>query len=656
MSDLPKKSSLADGLEALPPTSFRPEAAPDVTGQKATSNPWKPIPVPASLGLIAARQTEPTPHCMTALAWLPPENLNVRVNSDPDTFFAAAWHEVAAGQIAPLEAEPMELRDSLGRSWWVLSGGPWAPLDLLLQTWPTPPASVLADWNNQRDDWMSLAARFPSIKSNRTKDEEVRTRPDWVAMEDPQRWWVDRQGALLPFADVWPPLSHLARTLKETSQSTATEKGGRATAIRSSIATANRSQRDLRPAPEHQSTPTSFQSKTRSKTTGSASSPPNSGSNSGSRKRPALFWVGAVTLGLLGLLIPQVFQGDSTPATTQRAEVSGEPADLPGGSETKPAPTSTVDPFPAVAQDSSAPLDLQGLSPTTETDQQQLGLELSSPNLFPEGDLKTKLDRLLGGSPGEPLASTDSTDILPEELPSQTDSLSEIPDPDSVDQTSSSADSPGEAPTSDPPSPASLENRSFPLDNLPLKSKWILRDRGLDPLLSLVLDLERQEGWVWKLMPIPLQAGKAVKAWGSHQDHPEAGGMVIQASLRTGRVWLVEVDIGWSPDPESPPVRLSIGQADQWLGEVQSGLRWHDQALQQLRQTRNLTNNTSQRSLMLDQIRTLEGQQRALKELELRWQKVAQLSQIFYDQQVIHLRWQSGATDAESATAIPDPP
>jgi hypothetical protein len=132
--------------------------------------------------------------------------------------------------------------------------------------------------------------------------------------------------------------------------------------------------------------------------------------------------------------------------------------------------------------------------------------------------------------------------------------------------------------------------------------------------------------------------------------------MVIQASLRTGRVWLVEVDIGWSPDPESPPVRLSIGQADQWLGEVQSGLRWHDQALQQLRQTRNLTNNTSQRSLMLDQIRTLEGQQRALKELELRWQKVAQLSQIFYDQQVMHLRWQSGATDAESATAIPDPP
>jgi hypothetical protein len=89
---------------------------------------------------------------------------------------------------------------------------------------------------------------------------------------------------------------------------------------------------------------------------------------------------------------------------------------------------------------------------------------------------------------------------------------------------------------------------------------------------------------------------------------------------------------------------------------VQSGLLWHDQALQQLRQTRNLTSNSSQRSLMLDQIRTLEGQQRSLKDLESRWQKVATMSQVFYDQQAIHLRWQSSSTDAASTDELPESP
>jgi hypothetical protein len=170
------------------------------------------------------------------------------------------------------------------------------------------------------------------------------------------------------------------------------------------------------------------------------------------------------------------------------------------------------------------------------------------------------------------------------------------------------------------------------------------------------MELEQLEGWQWNRMPIPLEAGRVVRAWGRHEDHPEAGGMVIQASLRTGRVWQIEVDVGWSPDPETPPVRLSIGQADQWLNEVQSGLLWHDQALQQLRQTRNLTSNSSQRSLMLDQIRTLEGQQRSLKDLESRWQKVATMSQVFYDQQAIHLRWQSSSTDAASTDELPESP
>jgi len=631
LSDQPKRCSLADGLEALSAPSSHAGTAPTVTGQPANPNPWTLLPTPTFLGLLAAKQTEPTPHCMTALAWLPPEDRNALAIHDKEPPLAAALQKANTGLIAPLETEPMQLSDSLGRSWWVLPGGPWAPLELLLQTWPTPPESVLADWKNQSADWESLAGRFRSTEPNRLKDEGVPNRDNRNPVEDPKRWWVDRQGALLPITDVWDLLFQAAKSQQETSQSTGRKK-------------------------ESRNTPSAFQSKPRSKTKGSGLSRPTSRSPSGNRKRTALVWVGAIALGLLGLLVPRLFQSDSTPTIPQRTEANGELTERPGVTEIQTLPPTPSDPAQAGAQNPLEPLDLRGLSPAAETAQPQPGLELSSPNLFPEGDLKAKLDRLLGGSPGELLANTPTTDIPPEDSASESDSPEKMLQSDSSDQSSPDADSSGVAPGPDRQSPVALEDRSFPLENLPLKSKWILRDQGLDPSLLLVLELERQEGWEWNRMPIPLETGKVVRAWGRHSDHPEAGGMVIQASLRAGRVWHIEVDVGWSPDPDTPPVRLSIGQADQWLGEVQSGLRWHEQALQQLRQSRNLSSNSSQRSLMLDQIRVLEAQQRSLKELELRWQKVGSLSQVFYDQQMMHLRWQSPSTDAASTKAIPDPP
>jgi len=650
LSDLPKNSSLADGLEALSPPSSRTGSVPTQTGQPENPNPWTPLPTPASLGLIAARQTEPTPHSMTALAWLPPVDSKLHRISDQERFFLSAWKELNATLIAPLEAEPMQLRDSLDRSWWVLCGGPWAPLELLLQTWPTPPQSVLADWKSQRADWEALAARFPSNDSNRSKDDKRRNHTHGIAMEDPTRWWVDRQGVLLPLFDLWALLSQLAGSLQATSESAQRDKAGRNTTPGPG-STSNRSPQDPRTALQSPPKAKTLHAKPRSKPQFGGPSTPSSRSKSGNRNRTALLWVGAVAVGLFGLLIFRSFQSDSTPVITERTEVNQEPTERPGAIDIGRALPSTSDPASP-----SDPLDLRGLSPTAETAQSLPGLEVSSPNLFPEGDLKTKLDRLLTGSPGELLANSPTTDILSEERDTQTDSPSKMRDPDSAAPTSPDDEAPGVAPDPDRQSPFPLEDRSFPLENLPLKSKWILRDRGLDPLLSLVLDLEDQEGWQWNRLPVPLEAGKVVRAWGSHRDHPDAGGMVIQASLRTGRVWQVEVDVGWSPAPAVPPVRLTIGQADLWLSEVQSGLSWHDQALQQLRQTRNLSSNSSQRSLLLDQIRTLEGQQRILKDLESQWQKVATLSQVFYAQQMLHLRWHSGSTDAASTAVLPEPP
>lgn len=650
MSDLPKRSSLADGLEALSPPSSRTSTVPGETGRPESPPPWKLLPAPASLGRIAARKTEPTPHAMTALAWLPPVESKLHRISDQERFLPSAWQELNASLIAPLEAEPMPLSDSLGRSWWVLCGGPWAPLELLLQAWPTPPESVLADWKSQQADWEVLGARFPSNDSNRSKDEKLENHIHGIAVEDPSRWWVDRQGVLLPCFDLWALLSQAAGSLQATSESAAREKERRSPTPGPG-STTDRSLKDLRTAPQSPPNATAVDAKPKSKPQAIGASLPSSRRKSGNRNRTTLFWVAAIAVGLLGLLVSRTFQSDSTPAITQRTKANQEPTEVPGATDIQPAPLSTSDPANA-----SDPLDLRGLSPTAETAQSLPGLEVSSPSLFPEGDLKTKLDRLLSGSPGEPLANSPTTDMLPDESVTQTDSPSEMRDPDSADPTSPDGQAPGVAPDPAGQPPTSLEDRSIPLENLPLKSKWILRDRGLDPLLSLALDLEDTEGWQWNRMPVALEAGKVVRVWGGHKDHPEAGGMVIQASLRTGRVWQVEVDVGWSPTPETPPVRLAIGQADQWLSEVQSGLRWHDQALQQLRQTRNLTSNSSQRSLLLDQIRTLEGQQRTLKDLEARWQKVAILSQVFYDQQILHLRWQSGATDAASSTVLQEPP
>jgi hypothetical protein len=655
LSDLPKRSSLADGLEALSPPASQTDSSPTATGQPPNSHPWTLLPASASIGLIAARQTEPTPHCMTVLAWLPTQESQVLPTSDMESLFSAAWREANAGLIAPLEAEPRLLSDSLSRSWWVLSGGPWAPLEILLQTWPNPPESVLADWESQRADWESLAARFPASDSNRFKQDQLRNRTKGIVMENPKKWWVDQQGVLLPFEDLWVLLLQVANSLQSTSHSADRAEESRLIATHTPRATADRSELDLRTAPKKQSTPATFPGKRQSKTKGDGLSLPTSRRSSGNRKRTAILWVGVIALGLLGLSIPRLLQSQRSSATTPRTDGNGKLTERLGATEIQPASPSTADPAQAVAKDPPDPLDLRGLSPIAEAFSPHSELELSSPNLFPDGDLKTKLDRLLGGSPGELLANTPTAEIASEESTTQADSPLEIRDPDSTDQKSPGADSLGVAPDTDRQS-VSLEDRSFPLENLPLKSKWILRDRGLDPLLSLILDLDDLEGWQWNRMPIPLEAGKVVRAWGSHKDHPEAGGMVIQASLRTGRVWQVEIDVGWSPDPDTPPVRLSIGQADQWLGEVQSGLRWHDQALQQLRQTRNLTSNSSQRSLMLDQIRSLEGQQRTLKDLESRWQKVATLSQVFYGQQMLHIRWQNGSTDAASPTKLPESP
>lgn len=656
MSDLPKTSSLADGLEALSPPSSQTDGAPTATGQQANPHPWTVLPAPGSAGLFAARQTDPSPHGITALGWLPPEDLNVDRRFVQERWFPAAWQEANDGMMPRVEAELLHLTDSRGRSWRVLSGGPWASLDLLLQTWPTPPESVQADWKKQAAEWESLATSFPPQESNRLQEDNLRNHKNRIALEDSQRWWVDQQGVLLPFLDLWGLLSQIASSLQATSQSTEREKENSLAAKSSSQTPADPTLRKPQTAPSRQATAATFQSKLRSKTHSAGRSSPTSRTKSGNRNRATLLWVGAIAVGLLGLLISRTFHSDSTPVVTPSTQANQQPTEHPGATEFQPPLPSTSNPSQANAQLPADPLDLRGLSPTSETVPSQPSLELSSPNLFPEGDLKTKLDRLLGGSPGEPLANVPTTDILPEAPSGQIEGSSELRDADSADQVSADSDSIGVATGPDLPTSAALEDRSFPLENLPVRSKWILRDRGLDPLLSLVMELEQLEGWQWNRMPISLEAGRVVRAWGRHEDHPEAGGMVIQASLRTGRVWQIEVDVGWSPDPETPPVRLSIGQADQWLNEVQSGLLWHDQALQQLRQTRNLTSNSSQRSLMLDQIRTLEGQQRSLKDLESRWQKVATMSQIFYDQQAIHLRWQSSSTDAASTDELPESP
>jgi hypothetical protein len=593
---------------------------------------------------------------MTALAWLPPEDPKFRRIFDQERFFHSAWKTANDRLVAPMEAEPMQLLDSLGRSWWVLSGGPWAPLELLLQSWPTPPESVLADWRSQRADWESLGANLPWIDSNRSKDETLPNDQHEITSKNSQRWWVDRQGALLPFLDLWSLLHQLANSLRAASQASAREEDHTLTLKPKSKVPADRSPRERQTAPKRQPTLATLRSKSRSKPQGDGPLLPTSRKASGKRSRAAFLWAGAVTFGLLGVLIPRFFLRDSNPVATQSRQESGQRMEPREANEFQPTHPTPSEPAETVAENLPDPLDLRGLSPTDQTVQPQPGLELNAPNLFPDGDLKTKLDRILSGSPGELLANTTTTESLPEAPDTETEGSTEILDSDSTDQTTPDIDSAGIAPGPERQSPVSLEDRSFPVENLPLRSKWILRDRGLDPLLSLVLELEDLDGWEWNRMPIPLEEGKVVRSWGRHKDHPEAGGMVIQASLRKGRVWQVEVDVGWSPTLESPPVRLSIEQADKWLAEVQSGLRWHDQALQQLRQTRNLTSNSSQRSLMLDQIRTLEGQQRDLKDLESRWQKVATLAQVFYGQQVFHLRWQTGSSQVAAPQVIPKSP
>ncbi|MFM8324391.1 MAG: hypothetical protein ACKN9U_05990, partial [Pirellulaceae bacterium] len=224
MSDLPKTSSLADGLEALSAPSSQTDGAPTATGQQANAHSWTVLPAPGSAGLFAARQTDPSPHGITALGWLPPEDLKVDRRIVQECWFPAAWQEANDGMMPRVEAELLHLTDSRGRSWWVLSGGPWASLDLLLQAWPAPPESVRADWKKQAAEWESLATSFPPQESNRLQQDNLRNHKNRIALEDSQRWWVDQQGVLLPFLDLWGLLFQIASSRQATSQSTEREK------------------------------------------------------------------------------------------------------------------------------------------------------------------------------------------------------------------------------------------------------------------------------------------------------------------------------------------------------------------------------------------------------------------------------------------------